>query len=164
MLSHKKPDHFELTIYPKNRDISKPWYVELTYTDPATNESCRKQYRNGINYYKTITERTREAKALVAALELKLSIGWNPIIDAIPAKDAHASLPNMPFNEALDFALESKKMNLEPKSYSDIKGVIGFAKVAAIKLRIHLNQIGETKRTHIKLILEQISKDRQICL
>ncbi len=119
MSSQKKPDYYELTIYPKNRDISKPWYVELNYTDPATNESCRKQYRNGINYYKILSDRTREAKALITALELKLSTGWNPITNSIPANDSASSLSDMPFNQALDYALASKKMNLEPKSYAD---------------------------------------------
>jgi integrase len=152
--------HWKLAAYPKNLDISKNWLVQLDYTDPCTGEKLRKQIRNGINYLKSRKERIREVKDLMSALKKKLLAGWNPI-GTLPPVSAEMDPSKMTFNEALDFALKSKKPNLVDKSETDIGGVKNFAKAAAVKLGIDKMPVIQTRKLHIKQILVQIGHDRQ---
>lgn len=59
-------------LYSANGDITKDWYVYLTYN--------KKQYRYklGINLIKNRKEREAEGRAIIAALTIKLNSGWNP--------------------------------------------------------------------------------------
>lgn len=155
-----KGPNWTLAAYPKNLDISKSWLVQLSYTDPDTGEKFRDQYRNGINYFKTKSDRIREIKGLMGALQSKLKDGWNPIGMPEPAP-TETDPTKMTFNEALDFALTSKVPSLVDKSETDIGGVKDFAKAAAIKLGLDKMPVIETRKRHIKQILVQIGHDRQ---
>ncbi|MFA6057308.1 MAG: site-specific integrase [Taibaiella sp.] len=161
MPTKKSPDNWELEIYPLNHDMKKSWFIQLEYTDPHTGTTIRKQYRNGINYYKTFSERMREAKDAITALNVKLSGGWDPITDSVQSRSAQTTFDQMPFNQALDVAMLSKQNSLSSKSYQDIAGVVKFAKESAIRIKLNDMPIGETKKRHIKMLLDQIGKDRQ---
>lgn len=162
MSSKNLPENWELTLYPKDQDITKDWYVEIKFQDPDTGEKFRKQKRDGMNYYKDLASRYEFAKTVMKALKNKILEGWNPFIkNKSSIYLALSDLSAMTFNEALEYGLKSKKPSLEPKSYTDIRGVKDFAKVAAVKCRLSYLPIGETRKKHIKILMDQIASDRQ---
>jgi integrase len=133
---------------------------------PLSSKRSLFQIRNRINFQHTAREREAEAKALIEILEIILSEGWNPHVEEMKAyltrtRQPTETLPKMPFNAALDFALKNKQQALAPKSYKDIHGVKEFIQKAAKTLFLDSLPIGELKRTHVKQLLEQVGKERQ---
>jgi integrase len=153
-------------LHSYNGDLNKEWYVGFRHTCPTTGVRKAFQIRSGINYIDTIREREREGLAVAKIISQILERGWNPHVEKYEefisrCENKVEEISLMPFNDALDFVLESKKPNLSHKSYLDIRGVKNFAKSAAYKLSYNNMPIGQTKRQHIKLLLDQIGKDRQ---
>lgn len=161
MPTKKKPENWELKIYPEDHDMNKSWFIQLEYIDPQTGELCRKQYRNGINYYKVKSERLNEAKSLVNALKLKLQGGWNPITNTVYKPTATTNFEELPLNQALNVGLTGKQDSLAEKSYKDISGVVRFFQTAAVKIGLDRLPVAQVRKKHIKLILDQVAKDRQ---
>lgn len=153
-------------LYNYDGDLKKEWYAGFRHTDPATGIRKPFQIRLGINFHKDISGRTLEGAAVVKLTTDALNAGWNPHAEDIKdfiLRSTHATthITQMPLNAALDYAYNSKLSTLAKKSKSDIGGVKEFAKQAAVKLSIHAMPIIEVERQHIKMLLEQIGKDRQ---
>ncbi len=62
----------------------KVWYVSFSCKHPATGKMRRVKIK--FNRIESIKERKTAAKALIAALDLKLKLGWNPFIEAATPK------------------------------------------------------------------------------
>jgi len=131
------------TIYsiPKLCKAKGGWYIHFRY------EGIQKRYKFKLNYIHDLEKREREFKMLRKALHKKLKSGWNPLVP-----DFETEQDQMSLSEAIDFALEKKKENLAPKSYSGYKGSVKFFKEAILKLHLQHMTIDETKRIHIKKI------------
>lgn len=156
--------------------IKKEWFVHFSYTCPDCDIRKSYQVRLGINRFKTSPERRAESKQIISLLHDALYSGWNPhhesIVDNVRRVHQEAQqsgevgieddLSKMPFNDALDFVLERKKPTLALKSVSSFKGVKEFAKSAAIVIGINRMPIGDTKRRHIKILLDQMARERQL--
>lgn len=133
----------------KYDDLSKPWFVYFRYNKKLF------RYKFGINYINNYKERLEEANALRDALSIKLKEGWNPTLPEIESQNSKLTL-----SEALDFALSKKKSLVGPKTYSGYKGSIAFIKEAIVSLNLKNLLIAETKRVHVKTILEKVREQR----
>jgi integrase len=151
-------------LFNYNGDLKKEWYVGFRHTDPVTGIRKPFQIRMGINHHPDTKGRMAEGKAVTTIVANSLYNDWNPHTEEIKAfliRTAPVVEKLKTFTEGLKFALESKKPNLESKSYSDIKGVMDFAIKAAEKIGIAKRPIIETQKKHIKMLVEQMGKDRQ---
>lgn len=133
---------------PKVCKSSKGWYVHFRYN------KRQKRYKFGINYIKSLSEKEKEANALAKVLHEKLKKGWNPF------SEIEATDDDMTLIEALEFSLKKKKEELASKSYSGYKGTVSFVKDAINSLSLDYITIKETRRAHIKTILEKSKKQR----
>lgn len=130
-------------------DLSKAWYVYFRYDGKI------QRFKYGINYIKTYKERLKEAELIQKALHQKLKDGWNPLIPDIVSQNSKLS-----FIDSLDFAIEKKTPNLKSKTVSGYKGTVRFMQEAAKKVGLQHLQIVDTKRVHIKLIIEKAKEQR----
>lgn len=134
----------------KYDDLNKSWYVFFRYNRQLF------RFKFGINYIKNYNKRLAEANALKDALHLKLKNGWNPLV---PETFAFGS--EMTLLQALDFALEKKKDTLAPKTYLGHRGSVEFVKTAIEALNLNYLPVVDTKRVHVKTILEKIKLQRK---
>jgi integrase len=134
----------------KYDDLNKSWYVFFRYKGKL----CR--YKKGINYVLNYNKRLIEANSLKNALHVRLKTGWNPLIP-----DAFETGSEMNLLQALDFALEKKKDTLAPKTYLDYRGSVKFVKTAIVALNLNYIPVVDTKRVHVKTILEKIKLQRK---
>jgi integrase len=153
-------------LFDYSGDLSKEWYVGFRYTDPSTGIRKPIQIRLGINFHRELSTRKKEGNAVKKLIEDALNQGWNPQRERIEDHIVRTTSPShlitqKPFNEALQFAYDSKEPNLSGKSKDDIKGVLKFAKEAAVKISFANMPISDVESTHVKLLLTQIGKDRQ---
>jgi integrase len=145
-----KKSIFTIPKVVKYDDLSKSWYVYFRYNGTKI---C---FKKGINYIKNYNKRLLEANALKDALHDKLKKGWNPLIP-----DAYDTSSEMTLLQALDFALEKKKDALAPKTYLGYRGSIDFVKTAIDTLSLNYLPVVDTKRIHVKTILEKVKLQRK---
>lgn len=134
----------------KYDDLNKSWFVYFRYNGKKIH------FKKGINYIKNYNKRLSEANDLRDALYDKLKKGWNPLIP-----DEFDTSSEMNLIEALDFALEKKKDTLAPKTYLGYRGSIEFVKTAIVALNLSYIPVADTKRVHVKTILEKIKLQRK---
>ncbi len=128
----------------KFEDLNKAWYVYFRYDGKIF------RYKYGINYIKDYSKRLVEAESISRLLLEKLKSGWNPNIPDIVNKQSELS-----FIDSLDFAIEKKKQNINPKTFSSYNGTVRFIQEATKKVGLQHLKIVDTKRVHIKLIIEK---------
>lgn len=126
------------------------WYVWFRFNGQL------KKYKKGLNYITNLKKREIEFEALAKALHEKLKTGWNP-----NAPHIDFSQPDYTIVNALHFAIEKKKPNIAPKTFSGYSGTISFICDAITYLGLRALPIADTKRAHIKLILETAQQRRK---
>ena len=136
-----------------DQSIEKNWFVYFDVTDTETDVTIRKQFRGGINYYKTVKDRELAAEQLRRFWDEKLKTGWSPFINTGVNK-----LNRMRFNEAIDFALS--KCQLAKKTKAGYSGTAEFFKAAAKKMNLDNALMIAIKRQHIKILLDDIKEER----
>jgi integrase len=87
---------------------------------------------------------------------IELQNDWNPNI-----KDGMQLHSDMYFIEALRFALEQKKSDIEKTTHSSYKGTINFIETASVNLRMDRVKIIDIKRPHIRLIMDEAKANRK---
>lgn len=101
-------------------DLSQSWFVYFDITDQLTGTTIRKQFRSGINYWKSRDERTREGNALKKFWKIKLESGtYNPFRKI---SDGPVQIPTT-VEDAIRKIHDLKKTSLKEKSrrnYNDI--------------------------------------------
>lgn len=134
----------------KPKDTSKGWYAYFRYNKELF------RYKFSLNYIKDLSEREIEFNAACAILHKKLKDGWDPTV-------SEAELPksNDTLTEALAFALGKKKLNVGLKTYQDYSCTIRFVNSAITELGLASLKIVDTKRIHIRLILDKVAKTRK---
>lgn len=134
----------------KYDDLSKPWFVYFRYNQKLF------RYKFGINYINNYKKRLIEANSIKDVLHEKLKNGWNPNVP-----DIVSTFNNMTFSEALDFAIEKKTPQLGKKTLCGYKSTVKFIKAALKTTNTKNLLITETKRIHIKLIIEKTMEQRK---
>ncbi len=129
---------------PKLSKTTKLWYVHFRYEG--------KQFRYKLHYNKIedLKERQMSFESLCRVILEDLKKGWNPNIKSIAAPKKDFTLI-----EALKFALEKKKPNISTKTYSGYNGSVNFLETAITKIGLSGLNITDTKRMHVKLIMEK---------
>lgn len=130
---------------------SKEWYIWFRY-----NKKLFKK-REDINRIKNLKERLLEAEAVRDYYYQKLKSGWNPLVPALESIEG----ADLTFYQALEFAMNKKKPQLSNKTYRDYLCTVRFAKTAVSALNVGSLQIKDTKRVHVKTILETMQKQRK---
>jgi len=108
------------------------------------------RYKYGINYITNLKKKEAEANIICDALLQKLKEGWNPNVP-----DVVNNFSSLTFSEAIDFAIEKKKPNLEKKTLCGYKSTVKFIKEALKAINMTKLLVADTKRIHIKLIIEK---------
>lgn len=134
----------------KYDDLTKAWFVYFRYNKALF------RYKYGINYIDNYKKREFEANRLRDALEEKLKEGWNPNIP-----DVVNNYNNLTFRDALDFAIDKKTPDIGVKTLCGYNSTIKFVKKALIATNLNNLLITETKRIHIKIILEKTKEQRK---
>ncbi len=65
-------------IFDAGKSLDKPWHVEFSYRDPITDRMKRFRYKEGINQFKTVEERYKEALKVKRKYTRRLKNGWSP--------------------------------------------------------------------------------------
>jgi integrase len=128
---------------PKISKTTSLWYVHFRYEG--------KQFRYKLHYNKIedLKERQMYFEDLCREILTDLKAGWNPNIKGISTPKSELTLI-----EALKFALEKKKPNISPKTYSGYNGSLNFLETAIKNIGLTNLCIVDCKRIHIKLIME----------
>ncbi|MCC9066272.1 tyrosine-type recombinase/integrase [Flavobacterium piscisymbiosum] len=134
----------------KYDDVSKPWFVFFRYSGKLF------RYKYGINYIANLKKREAEANIICDALLQKLKEGWNPNVP-----DVVNNFSSLTFSEALDFAIEKKTPNLGSKTLCGYKSTVKFIKEALKATNMTKLLVADTKRIHIKLIIEKTKEQRK---
>ena len=134
----------------KYDNLSKPWFVYFRYNQKLF------RYKFGINYISNYKKRLIEANSIRDVLHEKLKNGWNPNIP-----DLVSSFNNMTFSEALDFAIDKKSSQLGKKTLCGYKSTVKFIKESLPATNTKNLLITDTKRVHIKLIIEKTMEKRK---
>ena len=129
---------------------SKPWFIYFRYSGKLY------RYKYGINYIPNLKKREAEAIIIRDALYQKLKEGWNP---SIP--DVINAFSNLTLTEALDFAIEKKTATIGARTLCDYKGTVKFLKAALKATNLNNLLVVDTKRVHIKLIIEKAKEQRK---
>ena len=126
-------------------DLSKPWYVYFRYNGKLF------RFKKGINYIDDYKQREIEANSLCDALYDQLKEKWNPNV-----QDDFAYNSNMTIIEAINFAFEKKKPNISTNTITAYNTVVQCFIRSVRRLKLNDLYITDTKKIHIKSILENI--------
>lgn len=92
-------------------NLAKEWFVYFNYTDHLTGHVLRKQFRGGINTFKTKENRVLHGNALIAYWKMELKAGWNPFGNM---EDLPVTRPTI--TEALDIIFELKTAGCQKRT------------------------------------------------
>jgi len=133
----------------KYDDLSKAWFVWFRFNGKLI------KYKKGINYIKDSKLREKEANALCEALHRKLKEGWNPTIDFIEVLN-----PDITLIAACNLGMERKREVLAKRTAESYETATKYFIQSITVLRLHYLMLTDTKRSHIKIILERAKKIR----
>jgi integrase len=136
----------------KYDDLKKTWYVYFRYNGKVIKKT------EGMGYIHSRKEREHTGLALAKALHQRLKEGWNPLVPDL----ANIEGSDMTFYQALEFALEKKRPNIAVKSHSTYGTTVKYCKEAVRDLNISFLPITDTKRVHIKTLLEHIKTKKKL--
>ena len=94
----------------------KDWYVYYYVLDPVTGRL--KRIRSKVNSVKPISARRRMAREMMAALDQRLALGWNPLLEAKTPKAFHSLF------DAFDAFLAVKEKELEANSMRSYRSLV----------------------------------------
>ena len=129
---------------PKISKTTSLWYVHFRY------EGKQFRYRMHYNKIEDLEQRQIYFEELCKEFLKQLKSGWNPNIPQVVENQSELTLIN-----ALKFALEKKKPNISSKTYSGYNGSLNFLETAIKSINLTNLKITETKRAHVKLIMER---------
>jgi len=135
---------------PKLLKAKRFWYVHYRYEGKQFRET------NGYNKIEDLKLREQEYNNLCKAILVDLNNGWNPNIP-----DAIQNQGDMFIVESLRFALEKKKESISKRTHSSYEGTVNFVEKAVKLLGIEYLKIAETKRAHLKLVMEKCKSENK---
>ncbi|QEH40493.1 hypothetical protein [Chitinophaga sp. XS-30] len=178
-----KQGYSDPELYRYGGDTDKEWYVGFRFTCPVRMKRKPVQVRLGINFFKTARERDIEGKMVKKVVSKALEDGWNPFdcnietyLNSIKPNEPTPppaaiilktpdgipiATPDTPLAEALDLSYQIKKKYLKRKTKFNYETGLRYAVPAAKALGIDMIPLNRLKRLHVRMILEQIGKDRQ---
>ena len=120
MCKEKKIVLFKPTPYidfiPPKLTEGKLWYISYYVKNPASGKLRR--IRVKVNRIKGLRERRKAAKVMMAAIEEKLVLGWNPFVEEV------APRAGTPLFDALDTFLSVKEKEMEGQSIQTYRSYV----------------------------------------
>lgn len=132
-------------------ESKKQWYVYFRYNGKVIKQT------KGINKIKDLKKRLIAGEQLAKAFLERLKEGWNPLIPNLQEIEG----TNLTFYQALEFSIEKKSTQICAKTLSGYKCTMRFCKEAVRELDLAYLPIADTKRVHIKTIMETMHKQRK---
>lgn len=129
---------------PKLNKTKARWFAYFRY------EGKLCVYKKGLNYEKDLKKREANFKLLCEALHKKLKEGWNPLLDEFDIYNSDLTIV-----KAVQFGLEKKKITLAASTYESYTTAINYFIDGVKALRMQNLLVVDTKRVHIKRILEK---------
>lgn len=159
------------SVFPSNwnktgASIKLDWYIQYYFHDPNFKDKFTKGslriVKAGLNRFKTLSERREAVPIIMNELLFVLQEGYNPITGhtVAPVNIEYEIAPSTPIYEAFDKVKE--KLKLAKSTAADLKCMLGFLKTAIFQLSMSRLPISEVKRKHIKAILEQVGRNREL--
>ena len=109
LCKEKKMHFFKPTAYvhyvpAKLHDRGTVWYISFYVTDPSTQKLKRQRIK--LNHITPVRERRKASRQIIAHINEKLSLGWNPLVE-------RTSVQSVKFFDAMDLFLKSKSKESE---------------------------------------------------
>ena len=123
--------HAYIDYLPPKLTIGKEWYIHYSVTNPETGK--KKRFKIKLNYIQSEKERRKVAKILIAEIQQKLSLGWNPLFGK------NTTCAEKPLFEIFDLFLKIKSKEMELQSMHSYKSYINVLKQWLIK-KAHFNE------------------------
>lgn len=120
----------------------KEWFVSYYVTNPDTGKL--KRIRVKVNRIQNIRERRKAAKAMMAAIDMRLALGWNPLLEA-STPNAYTTL-----FKAFDSFLKIKGKEMEENS---MRSYTSFIKT----FKAWLQQHGFTAESYACAITKEVA-------
>lgn len=163
-----------ISVHPKNwktlsASVKKSWYIHYKFYDPAFKTDSRYKkgklviVKGGMNFLNTRQERRDKAQSIIAVeLDLLQNEGYNPITGQYnpPPKGDFIISPQTDLISALKRAMELKDCTKETKL--DIKSMLLYFTAAAKKSGLQTLAVTDTRRKHIRAVLEQCGIDKKV--
>lgn len=128
---------------PKLHRGKSSWYVSYYVKNPETGKF--KLFRIKVNHFRNTNERLCAAKEIMADLHEKLSLGWNPLIEAASPRGA------VPAFKVFQSFIRVKEKELEPQAMKSYRSYIKI-------FQDWLTMEGFTERTLLCTISETVAK------
>lgn len=94
------------------------WFIYYYVRNPFTGQ--KKRFRIRIDHFKSISERRKAAREIMASLSEKLSLGWNPILDGTSSfKRVHT------ISELFEAYVSIKFKEMEQQSITSYNSLLG---------------------------------------
>lgn len=130
-------------VPPKLHRGKTSWYISYYVKNPETEKM--KLFRIKCNHFSNAREKALAAKEIMSALQEKLSLGWNPMLEQ------RAPLSSNPALETLDTFLNAKSKEMEAQSVASYRSYINI-------LKEFLEKEGFTESSLICSINENLAK------
>lgn len=143
----------ELAIFPKNwntknADLSLTWFIKYRFYSPG--EKPKQIVIKGLAKDRTLEERRRSVRDIIADELKALKDGYNPVLKTMPGEQPQ---DRTRFIECLKRAAESKKCGIRQKQ--ELKSILPFVTKSIHRLAINL-PISQISRKHIRAILDDL--------
>lgn len=153
-----------------NASTRKDWFIHYRFYDPQFINTDKYPYQvvvKGMNCFKSVKERQEATRVILEQVKhLLVYHSYNPITgaSASPVEENSKNSdyvidPDSFFLEALDEA--AKLIRVAHSTKININSVLRHFKTATLQLRLDNIAIKNVKRRHIKLILNQVGKNKR---
>ncbi len=135
-----------------NDNLDKGWFIYFDYTDHFTGHTIRKQFRGGINSFKTKDERLLHANALLTYWKKELKNGWNPF-------EANGDLPiTKPIvTEAFDLILSLKQSSCGQRTMESYRHVLKIFKTWLIETKLNNIFLYQFDHSHARAFMDYLT-------
>jgi len=118
--------------------------------------------KSDLNQIKNLKERRQEANALLAEITRLLKDGANPITSELqaPIQVNYEVDPETGFIDALYFALEKKKPDIERPTYNTLSSMLGFIATAARAMNTYNFPAGKLTPREVSITLDRACVDK----
>lgn len=144
----------------KSPDAKLQWYIHYRFYCAEYPRPAGKLIKvtQKINTFEKVKDRLKYSAELRDEVELSLKRGYNPIRKGFVALAEFEIDPTTPLTKALSLAKD--KVVLEPRTKQEIIYHLVHVDKAARRLRMDILPVQDIRKRHIKMLLEQIGKDK----
>ena len=132
---------------PKLCKSATRWYVYFSVNGK------QRRFTGDLNRIKNLRERQIQGKILIEFFKNQIALGRFDV--------GQSTKINRTLIDALSFGLEKKKEFIAKKTFHDYSNALGFVYQAIKDIRLEHLYIKDTRRLHVKLIMERLKKDRK---